>query len=118
MKTLLRLEELAMFAASILLFRTLNMEWWWYAAFFLAPDLGMVGYLINTKIGAAMYNLTHHKGIAVVLMAIGFLEADQTLAFIGLIMFGHASFDRMIGYGLKYSDDFKHTHLGWVGKKG
>lgn len=25
--------------------------------------------------------------------------------------------DRIFGYGLKYSDDFKHTHLGMIGKK-
>ena len=23
--------------------------------------------------------------------------------------------DRMFGYGLKYDDAFKHTHLGWIG---
>ncbi|WP_206365138.1 DUF4260 family protein [Sphingobacterium corticibacterium] len=22
--------------------------------------------------------------------------------------------DRIFGYGLKYLDDFKHTHLGWI----
>jgi hypothetical protein len=24
--------------------------------------------------------------------------------------------DRMLGYGLKFSDGFQHTHLGWIGK--
>jgi hypothetical protein len=31
-------------------------------------------------------------------------------------LLGHSSFDRVLGYGLKYDDDFKHTHLGWIGK--
>jgi len=33
------------------------------------------------------------------------------------VLYGHSSFDRLCGYGLKYVDDFKHTHLGWIGKK-
>ena len=35
----------------------------------------------------------------------------------GLILFGHAAWDRLLGYGLKYNDSFHKTHLGWIGKK-
>ncbi|MBC8508108.1 MAG: DUF4260 family protein [Anaerolineales bacterium] len=35
---------------------------------------------------------------------------------IGVIMLGHSSLDRVIGYGLKYPDSFQHTHLGMIGK--
>jgi hypothetical protein len=31
-------------------------------------------------------------------------------------MFSHAAFDRMLGYGLKYEQGFRHTHLGTIGK--
>ena len=24
--------------------------------------------------------------------------------------------DRIFGYGLKFGDNFHHTHLGWIGK--
>jgi hypothetical protein len=34
--------------------------------------------------------------------------------FTGTLLFTHASFDRILGYGLKYFDSFKHTHLGWM----
>ena len=34
----------------------------------------------------------------------------------GLILFGHSSMDRILGYGLKYPDSFEHTHLGMIGK--
>jgi len=34
----------------------------------------------------------------------------------GLLLVAHSSFDRMLGYGLKFPDDFKHTSLGWMGK--
>ncbi len=33
------------------------------------------------------------------------------------LLFAHSSFDRMLGYGLKYNDSFNHTSLGWTGKK-
>ncbi|MDA1193538.1 MAG: DUF4260 family protein, partial [Candidatus Poribacteria bacterium] len=29
----------------------------------------------------------------------------------GAILIGHSAFDRLLGYGLKYPDAFKHTHL-------
>jgi hypothetical protein len=76
----------------------------------------MLGYLLNTRIGAYTYNLVHHRGIALTLAAIGLLVAANILVAIGILLFAHSSFDRMIGYGLKYNDDFKHTHLGWMGK--
>jgi hypothetical protein len=34
---------------------------------------------------------------------------------IGVIMFSHAAFDRLLGYGLKYEEGFKFTHLGAIG---
>ena len=117
MKTLLKLEELAMLAVSMLLFQLLDMDWWLYAAFFFAPDIGMLGYLVNTKIGAATYNLTHHKAIGIALMFLGSIWMVDVLYFAGIIIIGHASFDRILGYGLKHTDNFKHTHLGWIGKQ-
>jgi hypothetical protein len=34
---------------------------------------------------------------------------------IGAIWVAHIGMDRMLGYGLKYGDDFTHTHLGRIG---
>ncbi len=36
---------------------------------------------------------------------------------IALIWAAHIGFDRLVGYGLKYSEAFGATHLGWKGKK-
>ena len=117
MKTTLKLEEAAMFIASLLLFREHHFSWGWFAALFLAPDLGMLGYLAGTKSGALSYNLVHHKGISILVYLAGFYWALPSLQFAGLLMFAHSSFDRMLGYGLKYGDNFHHTHLGWIGKE-
>ena len=112
MKNLLKLEELAMFLLSIYLFNFLDYAWWVYLALILTPDIGMLGYLISTKLGATTYNLFHHKGIAILVGFAGFWWHNPELQLAGIILFGHASMDRIFGYGLKFSDNFKHTHLG------
>lgn len=117
MKTLLRLEEAAMFGASIVIFSGMDFAWWWYPALILAPDIGMLGYVVSSRAGALTYNLLHHKGIAILLCCAGFYLSNDWVGLAGLIMFGHASMDRMLGYGLKYGDSFHHTHLGWIGGK-
>ena len=85
-------------------------------ALFLAPDIGLLGYLINNRTGAIMYNIFHSKAVAIAIYFIGILLGDQILMFVGLLFFAHSSFDRMLGYGLKFGDHFKHTHLGYIGK--
>ena len=71
----------------------------------------MLGYLINLKVGAFVYNLFHHKGIALVIAATGYFSHNDITTAIGILLFAHASFDRIWGYGLKYEDSFKNTHL-------
>jgi hypothetical protein len=117
MKTLLKLEELALFGLAVYLFSLLDISGWWYAVLFLTPDLSMLGYLHNPKTGAFTYNLVHHKGTAVSLYLLGVILGLIWLQFVGLLLLGHSSFDRVFGYGLKYTDAFQHTHLGMVGKE-
>lgn len=112
MKNLLKLEELAMFLLSIYLFSLLDYAWWIYLVLILTPDIGMIGYAVNAGLGATLYNLFHHKGIALIVGFLGFWWAIPELQLAGIILFGHASMDRILGYGLKFSDGFKHTHLG------
>ncbi len=116
MKNLLRLEELALFLLAIYLFTELDYAWWVFPLLLLTPDLGAIGYLGGSRIGAATYNLTHHKGIAVVAYLAGALLGSQILQLIGVIMLAHSSLDRAVGYGLKYPDSSDHTHLGYIGK--
>lgn len=115
MKTSLKVEEFGMFLLSIFLFSQLDYSWWLYLALFFLPDIGMLGYLINTKIGADLYNLFHHKGIAILILIAGYTVDVPAMQLAGVVLFGHSSFDRMVGYGLKYPNDFKNTHLGRIG---
>ena len=91
--------------------KLIDIAWWWYLALFLAPDIGMIGYVFNTKVGSWVYNLFHHKAVAILFLLIGLLSDVQWLFFVGTLLFGHSALDRLLGYGLKYPDSFKHTHL-------
>ena len=115
MKNLLKLEELFLLLLAIYLFSELDYAWWWFVVLFLAPDLGMIGYAAGPGVGAATYNLLHHKGVAIGFYLIGVMSGSQLLQLAGLIMLAHSSFDRILGYGLKYADAFTHTHLGLIG---
>jgi hypothetical protein len=117
MKSLIRLEEVGLFLFTFFLFTRLTYAWWLFPLLLLAPDLGMLGYLISPRVGAVSYNLLHHRGMAVILYLGGIALLLPPLQIAGLIMLGHSSLDRVFGYGLKYADAFQHTHLGWIGGK-
>jgi len=115
----LKIEEAAFTAISIYFLYKHNLGfpvWIWILLFF-SPDISMLGYLINPRIGAYCYNLFHNRAIAIGLFAAGSLMHNDMIIAIGILLFAHSSFDRMMGYGLKFTDDFKHTNLGWMGKK-
>ncbi len=117
MKIILRTEEAMMLIISLFLFQQLNFSWMWFAIFFLLPDIGMLGYLVSKRAGALAYNFFHHKGIAISVFLAGVYFTVPQFEFAGILLFAHSSFDRMLGYGLKYNDSFQHTHLGMIGKK-
>lgn len=106
-----------MFGACVYLFQTMNISWWWFMGCILLPDVGMLGYLLNIKTGAYTYNFFHHKAVALIVGFSGILTGHEILQFSGLILFAHASLDRMLGYGLKYKTGFPFTHLGLVGNE-
>lgn len=116
MKTVIRLEEAAMFALSIYLFSQLPFAWWWFPALILAPDISFLGYAAGNKVGAVVYNIFHHKAVAITVYIAGLDTHNEVWQLIGLILFGHSSMDRFFGYGLKYFTGFKFTHLGTIGK--
>jgi hypothetical protein len=115
MKKLLQAEELLMFAACLYYYPSFGLSWWWFAGFLLLPDIGMIGYIFNPRLGAITYNLLHHRGLALMIFFAGLLLTSLPLQFAAFILFAHASMDRMFGYGLKYEKGFRFTHLGAIG---
>jgi len=112
MKLTLKLEALAMFGLGVFAFNQLDFAWWWFLVLILTPDIGMLGYLINSKIGALIYNIFHHKGLAILMYFVGVYLNNEIVQLVGIILFSHAALDRFFGYGLKYTSSFNDTHLG------
>ena len=51
---------------------------------------------------------------ATLIIIVGSMVALPWVELAGIIMLGHSAFGRVLGYGLKHTDAFKHTHLGWL----
>ena len=101
MKILIQLEELAFVVLSFYLFLALDYAWWWFPLLFFVPDVSLIGYLINRNVGAVTYNFIHHKALAVLLYLLGSLIQWPGLQLVGLVLFGHSSLDRVLGFGLQ-----------------
>ena len=101
MKTLLKLEELTLVVLSFYLFLALDYAWWWFPLLFFLPDISLAGYLIDKKAGAALYNVIHHKALSVALYLLGSFTQTSALQLAGLVMLGHASLDRALGFELQ-----------------
>jgi len=119
MKKLLALEELAQFGLALygISLLPIQVNYFLLVAAFFIPDLFAAGYLINKSIGAVMYNFSHHKLVAIAMIVAGLLLLKEFWILAGLLFYAHSAFDRILGYGLKYSDSFQHTHLGYIGKE-
>ncbi|MBW8684493.1 DUF4260 domain-containing protein [Chitinophaga rhizophila] len=113
MKYLLQVEAIVPFIISVVLINLLpvHFAWWAWILLFLAPDISMVGYAINNRVGAVVYNIFHHQLVAILVWVAGLLMHQPYIQLAGLILLGHSSLDRAMGYGLKREEGFKYTHL-------
>jgi hypothetical protein len=115
--TLLRLEGLAVAAVSAVLYARTGAHWWLFAALWLTPDLSMLGYLAGSCWGARSYNAVHSYVVPAALALSAYLLSAPAVLPFALIWANHIGVDRLMGYGLKYSDGFGWTHLGRLGKR-
>jgi len=116
-RLLLRSEGAVLLAVSTYVYGEYGRSWLLFAVLLLAPDIGMVGYLADTRVGAVAYNLLHTYLGPGILLIVG-VAADSSLTYsIAFIWFAHIGLDRALGYGLKYPDAFGHTHLGTIGRR-
>ena len=111
---LLRVEGAVALAVSILLYSESHTSWILFAVLFLSPDLFMLGYLVNTRIGAAVYNFVHTLFAPGILIVIAMFTSRQQLLPFAFIWTAHIGLDRMLGSGLKYPTRFNDTHLQHV----
>lgn len=84
---------------------------------FFAPDVFALGFLVSNRTGTYLYNFSHHKLMPGALIIIGLLYSNAMVIQLGVLWYAHITFDRTIGYGLKYLGNPNHTHLGFIGKE-
>ena len=108
--TILKTEGLFVLAISVILYLHLGADWWLMALLFFVPDLFMLGYVFDRRVGAFVYNVGHTYTFTGVFFLLALVTKNQIWFSVGLIWTAHIGFDRMLGYGLKFSSGFKHTH--------
>ena len=110
-KHLLKLEGLIVFLTSLYFYSILNASWLLFILLWLVPDISMVGYLKDKKIGVIVYNLAHTYVLALAVIFFGLWQGDNFIASLDVILASHIELDRFLGFGLKYSSGFKDTHI-------
>jgi hypothetical protein len=112
-RLLLRVEGLVVMCLCLFAYAHFDLSWFHFAVFFLVPDLFMLGYLWNSRVGATIYNTGHTYIVPAILLLLAWQLDQQALLSTALIWLAHIGFDRALGYGLKYQTSFQHTHLNW-----
>lgn len=115
--TLLRLEGLALLVLGLVLYAKLDYSWTLFWSLLLLPDIALLAYLLNKEVGAFAYNITHAKVLPTLLALVGLVFGHTGALAAAIIWFVHIGVDRFLGYGLKYPQGFKFTHLGTLGEK-
>ncbi|MED3079663.1 DUF4260 domain-containing protein [Bacillus wiedmannii] len=110
-KRIVHFEGIVVFVATIYAYSIYEFSWIIFFAFFLAPDVSMLAYGINNRVGAKIYNICHTYIISILIAIVGVYFKIDTVIMIGLIWTAHIGMDRMFGYGLKYETGFKDTHI-------
>lgn len=115
-RLVLRAEGACVLLIALLAYAKFGVGWGTFALFFLAPDLSFFGYLGGPRVGAIAYNVSHSYVGALITLAMGVSLGSAASVAAGIIWCSHIGFDRMLGYGLKYSAGFGFTHLGLIGR--
>lgn len=114
---ILKSEGLALFITAIWIYAFIGASWWLFTILLLAPDLFMVGYVKNSKLGALIYNIGHTYVTPSLLLGVFFIFHTPILLPLSIIWIAHISMDRFFGYGLKLDASFRETHLGTLRSK-
>jgi len=117
MKRLVSTEYLlAAILTAILFVSFAGYDWWWLFLLFPVIDLTAFGYLQNNRVGALTYNIGHSLIGPTLLIALYITNTADWGLFVAMVWLFHIFVDRALGYGLKHTESFHHTHLGTIGK--
>jgi hypothetical protein len=114
---LLQLEGLALLALCCATYQHLfPHRWLFFALLFLAPDLSLLGYTTGpSRFAALLYNSAHSYTLPLLLGCASYATTWHLGIAFALIWCAHIAFDRSLGYGLKFSEGFRPTHIQRAG---
>ena len=110
-KRIVRIENGFAFAISFYIYVYLNFPIWLFFVLLLVPDITMIGYAMNKKIGAIVYNIGHSLIVPLLFFISYIYFSNDYLLIISIIWLAHIFMDRLLGFGLKYEDTFNITHI-------
>lgn len=113
----LQIEGAAALIAGLSVYGSMGGNWLLAVPLLLLPDVSMVGYLRDPRLGAMTYNVVHNWAVGLAALAAGWLLSAVPLQLAGAILIAHVGGDRLLGYGLKYPSAFGDTHLGHIGRR-
>jgi len=110
---LLRLEALLVLLATLIGYAALHGRWWLFAVLFLVPDLSLIGYLAreNQRFAASLYNAIHTYAGPLAIGLAAWKAHSTVTGQVAVIWIAHIAIDRLLGFGLKYAQGFKPTHI-------
>jgi hypothetical protein len=108
---LLRAEGAALFVFSLYLYHLAGAGWGTFLLLFLWPDLFMMGYIWNVRMGSSLYNLVHTEILPITLAGFAFSGHRLPWLCFAIVWLAHIGLDRALAFGLKYPTTFKDTHL-------
>ena len=113
-KLMLHIEGTTLLGLALFLYAMQGYAWSTFWLLLLVPDLSFVPYMLNRQLGTFVYNALHTITLPLALVAFATMT-DWTFGIqLALIWLAHIGVDRTVGYGLKYVDSFKNTHLSKV----
>lgn len=113
-KTLLHIEGLIVFILCLYFYSYLEFNGILFFILLFSPDIFMLGYFINNRVGAILYNIVHTYSLSILMAMFGFLFSTPVILAIGLIWTAHIGMDRLFGFGLKYPTHFKDNHFNRI----
>ncbi|SMO33804.1 DUF4260 domain-containing protein [Paracoccus laeviglucosivorans] len=91
--------------------------WWAWIIALIAPDIGLLGYLVGRRVGALTYNMLHIYATPFLLMMIGVGAGSTVLIAGGALWLARVGLDRAFGLGLKLRGGYRENHLGQIGRE-
>jgi Domain of unknown function (DUF4260) len=111
---LLRLEGFAVLTVVMMLYAHQGYSWLMFVLLLFVPDLAILTFSLNKRLGSIVYNLIHSYTLPLFLAVISFVSSYAFGLQWAFIWLAHIAIDRIIGYGLKYLGQFKETHLSHI----